>query len=275
MTPGLARRAGGVAGAAVLIGALTVLARVAGFGRTFVFSQTVTTSCLSQAYFLANQIPNVIFEIVAGGALAGMIVPVLAGPVERGERGEVRRIAAAMLTWAVLVLLPLSVLLAVTAGPVMDLLVHGRAGGCDAGDVARAGASMLVVFSPQILLYGLAVVLYGILQAHRRFTGPALAPLVSSLLVIGAYLAYVPLGTGRPNDLRELPKAAELMLSAGTVAGVAGLVATAAVAVRPLRLRLRPTLRFPPGVAVRVRRLALAGVATVAAQQLATLCVMV
>ncbi len=55
---------------------------------------------------------------------------------------------------------------------------------------------MLAVFAPQILLYGLAVVLYGILQAHRRFTAPALAPVLSSLVVIAAYLAFVPLGHG-------------------------------------------------------------------------------
>ena len=53
-----------------------------------------------------------------------------------------------------------------------------------------------MVFAPQILLYGLAVVLYGILQAHRRFTAPALAPVLSSLVVIAAYLAFVPLGQG-------------------------------------------------------------------------------
>lgn len=264
----------GVAGAAVLIGALTVLARVVGFGRTFVFSQTVTTSCLSQAYLLANQFPNVVFEIAAGGALAGVVVPVLAGPIERGEHEDARRIASAMLTWVVLALLPLSVLVALTAGPVMGFLVAGRAGGCDADDVVAVGSSMLVVFAPQIVLYGLAVVLYGILQAHRRFTGPAVAPLLSSLVVIGAYLAYVPFGTGRPDDLKSLPEPAELTLSAGTTLGVAALVVTAVVAAWPLRLRLRPTLSFPPEVAGRVARLALAGVVTVAAQQLATLVVM-
>ena len=66
-----ARRTGReLAGAAVLIGVITILARVAGFGRIVVFSQTVKTSCLGQAYYTANQIPNIVFEIVAGGALA-------------------------------------------------------------------------------------------------------------------------------------------------------------------------------------------------------------
>jgi putative peptidoglycan lipid II flippase len=268
--------AGGIAGAAVLIGVITVLARVAGFGRTVVFSQTVTTSCLSQAYFTANQIPNIIFEIVAGGALASMVVPVLAGPVERGARDEVRRTASAMLTWIVVLLLPLSVLAAVTAGPLMRLLVRGAAAPCARDDIADVGARMLAVFAPQIVLYGLAVVLYGVLQAHRRFTGPAAAPLLSSVVVIGAYLAYLPvMGTTSPDDLAALPERAELTLSVGTTLGVLALVIAAVAAAWPLRLRVRPTLRFPPGVAGRVRRLAVAGLATVVAQQIALLAVVV
>src|SRR2546429_5105550 len=51
-------------------------------------------------------------------------------------------------------------------------------------------------FAPQILLYGLAVVLYGILQAHRRFAAPALAPVLSSLVVIGAYFWFGVAGSG-------------------------------------------------------------------------------
>ena len=66
---------------------------------------------------------------------------------------------------------------------------------------SRVTGHMLAVFAPQILLYGLAVVLYGILQAHRRFAAPALAPVISSLVVIGAYLAFVPLGEPHVNAL--------------------------------------------------------------------------
>jgi putative peptidoglycan lipid II flippase len=134
---------------------------------------------------------------------------------------------------------------------------------------------MLVVFAPQILLYGLAVVLYGILQAHRRFTAPALAPVVSSLVVIGAYLAFVPLATGYHGRLADLPRPAELVLSAGTTAGVAALVLIALGPAVRLRLRLRPALRFPDGVARRVRGLAAVGFATLIAQDASLVAVMV
>ncbi|WP_433154034.1 murein biosynthesis integral membrane protein MurJ [Actinomadura nitritigenes] len=267
----LRRLTGGLAGAAVVIGVITVLARLAGFGRTYSFSQTVTTSCLSQAYFSATQLPSSIYEIVAGGALASMVVPVLAGPAERGDRAEVRRTASALLTWIVLLMLPLTALMAGLSHPLMDLAVSEHLQGCSRGDVVRVGGDMLAIQSVQMVMYGAAVVLYGLLQSHRRFVAPALAPLVSSLVVIGAYVAYAPLGRGFENDLAGLPLDAELTLSVGTALGGVAMAATAGVAAWRLRLRLRPTLRFPDGVARRVRRLALAGIATVAAQQLSTL----
>jgi putative peptidoglycan lipid II flippase len=140
--------------------------------------------------------------------------------------------------------------------------------------VVTLGSRMLVVFAPQILLYGLAVVFYGILQAHRRFTAPALAPVVSSVVVIGAYLAFVPLAAGH-NTVAGLPLPAELVLSVGTTAGVAALMVTALGPALRLRLRLRPTLRFPPGVARRVRALAAVGVAAFVAQDAALVVVIV
>jgi putative peptidoglycan lipid II flippase len=117
-------------------------------------------------------------------------------------------------------------------------------------------------------LYGLAVVGYGILQAHRRFTFPALAPVLSSIVVAAAYFAFVPLADG--HGVADLPLPAELMLSVGTTAGVVALAVTALAPVRRLRLRLRPALHFPPGIAARVRALAVAGIAAVIAQNLST-----
>ena len=73
-------RGGGIGRAAVLIGAITMLARVIGFGRQVVFAHTVQASCLGTAYTTANMVPNIIYDIVAGGALTAVVVPVLAGP---------------------------------------------------------------------------------------------------------------------------------------------------------------------------------------------------
>jgi putative peptidoglycan lipid II flippase len=117
-----------------------------------------------------------------------------------------------------------------------------------------------------VVLYGLTVVLTGILQAHRRFAGPAVAPLLSSLVVASGYLLYAALG-GTASALR-LPAGAELALGVGTTLGVAALALTLVPPLLRLRLGLRVALRFPVGVGTRVRQLALAGVLTLAGQQL-------
>ncbi|MEV0353806.1 lipid II flippase MurJ [Nonomuraea sp. NPDC050680] len=270
----------GVAGGALLIGAITVLARVAGFAKQYAFAQTVGTNCLGTAYATANGIPNIVFEVVVGGALAGMVVPVLAGAMPEhassgdSDRERAGRISSALLSWVLVVLVPLGVLTAVFAGPILGLFFGNAVPNCDVGEVTAVATRMLVVFAPQIPLYGVAVVLYGLLQSHHRFAGPAVAPLVSSLVVIVAYLLFVPLSGGSSAPARELG-AAELALSVGTSLGVLALVLTVIGPVAGLGLRWRPTLRFPDGVAVQVRRLALAGVAALVAQQAAMVMVVV
>jgi putative peptidoglycan lipid II flippase len=84
--------------------------------------------------------------------------------------------------------------------------------------------------------------------------------------VAGAYLLFYAIG-GSP-DVEDLTTPAELVLSVGTTLGVVALTLSLLVPLRGLHLGLRPALRFPVGAAPRVRRLALAGVLTLAAQQL-------
>ncbi|WP_161500793.1 murein biosynthesis integral membrane protein MurJ [Embleya scabrispora] len=267
---GATRAVRGLAGAAALMGLVTVFARLAGFGRQLVFSGTVGDTGLGTAYSTVNSVPNIVFEIVAGGALASVVVPVLAGPVARGAREDAGRIASALLTWVVLVLTPIVLLGALLARPIAEVLLAGKADGPGAVDVA---ARMLLVFVPQVLLYGVAVVAGGILQAHRRFLAGTLAPLVSSLVVAGTYLLFANRYDVDLDDLAHLPRGAELTLSLGTTAGVLALALVTVVPLRSTGLRLRPTLRFPDGVGRRVRTLALAGVATLVAQQAATIAV--
>ena len=258
----LRRWQGTLLGAAALITVLTVLARLTGFGRNLVFARTVGATCLNSTYQTVNTVPNILYEIVAGGALASLVVPLLARAVTAGDRDHVDRTASALLTWTVVVLTPLAVGIAVAAEPISRLMLGD--GSCD-GSV-EVGASMLRVFAPQVVLYGVGIVLTGILQAHRRFGGPALAPLLSSLVVIGAYLSYAVVAP-RGTDIDTLTTGQELILSVGTTLGVVVLSLSLLVPISRLGLRLRPTFGFPEGVAPHVRALAAAGMAALAAQQ--------
>jgi putative peptidoglycan lipid II flippase len=282
--PGMRRPPGDRIGrAAALIAALTIVARVLGLVRTLVFSQTVGASCLGTAYTTANLVPNVVYDIVLGGALTSIMVPVLARPATRTDSDpdaaqEVSQTSSALLTWTIVILVPVSAVIAIAAGPLAGLLNPRNAGGgCAAHHQALVNVTgnMVAVFAPQIVLYGLAVVMYGILQPHRRFAAPALAPVISSLVVITAYLVFVPLGGSfkTSGDLSGLPLSSELVLSVGTTAGVGALVVTALVPAWRLHIRLRPTLRFPAGVGRRVGALAAYGIAALITQDLSSLVV--
>lgn len=256
-----------VAAAAGLIAAATLAARIVGFGRWLVFSGTVGGTCVGETYATANQLPNVLFEVAAGGALAAVVIPLVGRALARGDREHADRIASALLTWAMAVLLPLAVLLGLLAEPLTAAMLGD---GCATGARDDLAVRMLIVFVPQVPLYAVGIILGAVLQAHKRFLAAAIAPLLSSLVVIVAYLAYGLLvdATGDP---ASLPTSAEVVLSGGTTLGVVALSLPLLVPVHRAGVRLRPTLTFPPGEAARARHLAGAGMLALIAQQLAVL----
>jgi putative peptidoglycan lipid II flippase len=259
-----------VARTAIVIAVITVAARLAGFARLFVFARTVGPSCLGDTYFTANTVPNIIFDIVAGGALSSLVVPVLAAPVAAGDRTVVDRTTSALLTWVVTILVPLSIIGALVTHPLIKVLVGNGHPGCSAADEVAVGGRMLEVFMPQVLLYGVAVVLIGVLQAHRRFVGGAVAPLVSSLVVIAAYATFGAVAASREDDLSTLTRTHELILSVGTTLGVAALLLTLLPPIARAGIRLRPTYQFPPGVSATIRAMAISGALVVGSQDIAT-----
>ena len=183
--------------------------------------------------------------------------------IATGDREQVRRTASALLGWTLLVLDP--------AGRRCSRCSPSRSPGCcsAAAPTPRSTSppASCVVFAPQVVLYGIGIVLAGVLQAHRRFAGPALAPLLSSVVVAGAYLLFA--GDGRrPRTSPTWPGRPSWCSASGRRSAWSRSRLCLLLPVRRLRLGLRPALRFPVGVAPRVARLALAGVLTLAGQQL-------
>jgi putative peptidoglycan lipid II flippase len=250
-----------LARAALVVAAITVLARVVGFARWLVFSKTVGAGCLAEAYTTANQLPNILFEVVAGGALAGAVIPVLAGPVARADRAAQGRIIGALLSWSFVLLAPVALLAWVLAGRYTDAMLDP---GADCGSTTATATRMLAIFVPQVFGYAVAVIATAVLQSHKRFAAGAMAPLISSLVVVATYLLFA----AEAPDADAAARGATDLLAWGTTAGVAALALTVLIPMLFLRLPIRPTLRLDPGVGPVLRRLALAGLAVLVAQQL-------
>ena len=266
--------ADGIARGALIVAGLTIFSRILGLVRTLVFSQTVGAGCLGTAYVTANQVPDLLYQLILGGALTSAMIPVLARSAERAardpaEKAQVSQITSALLTWTFVIVVPLCLVIVAAAGPIASLLNPSNPNAhCNHADVIAVTHEMLVVFAPQALLYGISVVLYGLLQSYRRFAAPSIGPGISSLVLIACYLAFVPLNKGR--SLAQLPLSAELVLSVGTTLGIAALVVVAIPPTWRLRLQFRPVLRFPPGVARRAGGLALVGVIELVAIDIAS-----
>ena len=260
----------GIIAAAGLVAVVTLLSRAVGFARWLEFSRSVGATCVGTVYQSANSLPNVLFEVAAGGALAAVAVPLIAGALGSGRRADADRIGSALLTWTLALLVPAAVLLVVVAPGVGRLLVDE--GECPGS--RHLATTMLRLFAPQVPLYGLGIVLGGILQSHRRFLAAALAPLLSSLVVIGSYTAYGRLADGA-RAIEAVPPSAVLALAGGTTAGVVLLSLPLLLPTFRLGIRLRPTFRFPLGAARRLGALAGAGLLALVAQQYAVLATLV
>ena len=251
------------------VGGLTLAARVVGFGRSLVFSKTVGDTCLGDVYNAANALPNVLFEVAAGGVLAGVVVPVVARHVGAGRRAEADRTTSALLSWTLLVLTVVAVAALLGAG-----LYAREYAKKDCVGSAGVLTALVVMFVPQVWFYGVAVVSAGVLQAHGRFLAAATAPLLSSVVVVAAYVLFAGLAApGASRDLGLLDRPALLALGLGTTAGVVALALCTAVPLARLGVRLRPGLRFAPGDARVVAAIGAAGLAGLVLQQVSVLVV--
>jgi putative peptidoglycan lipid II flippase len=259
------RFASSIAGAAGLIAVTTLVARAAGFARVLVFADAVRAGGVGGLYQSVNALPNVLFEVAAGGILAAVAVPLIAHRLGAGERERADHTASVLLSWTLLVLVPVAALL--------WLLAPGLAGALVPDTDPRApevAATLLRIFAAQVPLYGLGIILTALLHAHRRFLAAALAPLASSLVVLASYLWYGSIVDGQTAPSLVSDEAIRV-LGWGTTLGVVVLSVPLLVPALRTGWRWRPGLRVPPDDARRIGALAGAGILALLAQQAAVL----
>ncbi|WP_216395600.1 murein biosynthesis integral membrane protein MurJ [Arcanobacterium phocae] len=261
------KRVSSVAGAAGLIALLTLGSRIMGLLRKLAQSWAMSDGTIAGTYDTANTVPNVLFEVAAGGALAGAVIPIVSRFIARNMRSAESKTVSALLTWILTVSVPLAAVVMLTATYIVQFLL----GDAPISNIAL-GTSLLRMFALQIPLYGLSVVFSGVLQAHKRFVLPALAPLLSSVVVVGVFVWYA-LTVGPYAEPDAITGSATALLGWGTTAGVAVFSLVQFPAVVKL-VTIRPSWSFPDGVGRATVRMGGAGLAALGAQQLAIIMIM-
>ncbi|MGH9226738.1 MAG: murein biosynthesis integral membrane protein MurJ [Acidimicrobiales bacterium] len=227
----------------------TTLSRVTGLGRLVAaaYALGVTESRLADTYNIANTMPNVIYELVLGGVLTSVFIPVVVEELRTKSREEAWEAVSAVVSTALTVLFGIA-LFAAVAAPWLIRLFTLRLSGEQAAQQQEMATFFLRVFAPQILLYGYAAIAAGLLNVHDRFAVPMFVPILNNLMVIATFLGFAALVDGVPTvagvdgDLAQ-----KLLLAGGTTAGVAAMALANWPSVRrlPGRLRWRPRFGHP------------------------------
>jgi putative peptidoglycan lipid II flippase len=205
----------------LLMASGTLLSRITGLLRVIVLVGTlgVSESRLADVYNVANTTPNIIYELVLGGILSSIFVPVF---VEvRRTRGfrQANYVANAVMTMA-FVTLSLLALVTVLAAPwIIRLYIHSGSP-VERAEAQRVGGQLLAMFMPQIVFYGVGAVMTGLLIANRRFGVPMYAPVLNNLVVIAVGLTFHALIGGKVPQLSEVTSGEKVLLGIGTTLGV-------------------------------------------------------
>jgi putative peptidoglycan lipid II flippase len=253
------RPAPSLARGATLITLATTASRVTGFIRVVVVAAALGTTYLANTYQTANTAPNLVFELVAAGVLTSVFVPTFVDYLVKGKPGEWWTVANVLTSVAVVVLVALAALLALAAPLVMRLLTAGVEVPAVRAREIELGTTLLRLFAPQIVFYGVGMVMTGVLHAHKRFGLAAAAPIFNNVVVIGVYVAYAVMRGDRPPTLAGVTPAQAWVLGAGTTMGVIAMTMCLVPQLR--RLGWRWKWRFEPGHPA-VRRAAHLGVWT-------------
>jgi len=217
----------------------TLASRGTGFVRTAALAAALGANGVSIAYNLANTAPNAVYDLLLGGVLTSVVVPLLVRAAKQEADGGVAY-AQRLLSLTVLALGAASALLVVFAPQIVDLYVNAK---------TPAGTRDLAIvfarfFLPQVLFYGAGAVLGGILNTRGSFGAPMWAPVLNNVVVIVTAVVFLVLPT-TTDPTRSLTHLQVLVIGTGTTLGVIAQTVALVPALRAsgFRLRIRLDLR--------------------------------
>ena len=227
----------------------TLASRLTGFLANLMLAYAIGAATLSTSYNSANTLPNVVYNLMLGGILTSVVVPLLVAASRRDrDRGEgyFQRI----FSLAVIALGAVTLVATLAAGLIVDVY---------AGSIHGAEHHVMVLlayfFMPQIFFYGMSSLAGAILNARGRFAAPMWVPVINNVVVIAMLSIYIAVaGLGRtpetvtPGEIRLLGIGATLGIVAQSVALIPSLLR---VGFRP-----RPTFTFRRAEVAEIGRMA-------------------
>ncbi len=163
---------------------------------TGLLAKTLTARALgtgadSEAFYAANRFSEILYNLVAGGALGSAFIPTFTGFLVKEDRKGAWKLASGITNWVLLVLTIFSILSMIFARQVVHYIL---APGFSTASIEKEllTATLLRIQVPSAIIFGLSGLVMGILNAHQRFFVSALAPGMYQLGWIFGALVLIP-----------------------------------------------------------------------------------
>ena len=214
----------------------TALSRLTGFLRLGVMAYAIGATALAEAYNLANNTPNLLYDLVLGGILSATLVPVVVAHTGRDDERGIDALAT-----VITVILAVATVVGVAIAPLIIWLYNLSSSSAERSTQAAVAVPLLMMFAPQILFYGLTSLGTALLNARRSFAVPAFAPVLNNIVVICLFLALPRLADGGSLTFDEVrhDTGLLLLLGFGTTAGLLAMTVVLWPALRRAGIRLR------------------------------------
>jgi putative peptidoglycan lipid II flippase len=173
-----------VVNASLLVGVFFGLDKILGLVRQVLVGRAFGVSAALDAYNAANNMPDLVFAIISGSALAMAFIPVLSETLDREGRARAWDLFSRVANWAFVLTAALAVLLAIFAEPLVRYVVvpHFSL----AQQAVTAGLMRLDLMA--LLIFSISGLVMGALQANQHFLLPAVAPLLYNVGQIAGVL---------------------------------------------------------------------------------------
>ena len=227
----------------------TIASRGTGFLRTLVLAYSLGVGAVSIAYNNANTLPNTVYDLMLGGILTSIVVPLLVNAAKRdadgGEAYDQR-----MFTLATTALFVLTVVATLAASLLVELYAHSITG---------QERHLMVIFAyffiPQIFFYGISSLAGGVLNARGHFAAPMWTPVINNIVVIAVLLLFIATG-GIGATPASMSAAQVQLLGFGTTLGIVAQTAALIPFLRKVGFRWRPRFDFRRAEVAEIRRMA-------------------
>jgi putative peptidoglycan lipid II flippase len=215
----------------------TLASRVTGLVRTLIQAYALGAAALADAYNVANSLPNAVYNLMLGGILTSVIVPLLVRAAQRdGDRGD----AYAQRTFTLLTIALLVITVGATAAAAPLIYLYK-------GSVTGPELHLMVVFAyffiPQIFFYGVSSLAGAVLNARGSFAAPMWTPVINNIVVIGILLGFIS-AAGFGVEPVSITSGEVGLLGLGTTLGVVAQTAALVPALRAAGFRWRPRYDF-------------------------------